>query len=298
MIKLKIGYAIGGFVTGLIILFNFLSSLPDGKLHIIYCDVGQGDAAYILFPDGKDMLVDGGPNDGVLQCLGRHMPFWDRTIDIVLLTHPEKDHMQGILSVLERYHVGYLVRSDIANTSEGYVSLIALQKARGVEEKLVTAGERVAIGPIGLTVLWPSSEQIALMRPPTASIGHAVLGAATSGLNDGSVVFLLRYGTFDALFSGDADTHVEAQYRGKRLADSAVEVLKVPHHASRTGMSKAYLDWLNPQLAIISVGRNTYGHPSPEMLKMLADSHIRLLRTDKEGDIEVVSDGGNWQVSE
>ena len=101
MFKLRVGYVISGIVTGLILLFSFIATLPDGKLHIVFCDIGQGDAAYVRFPDGRDMLIDGGPNDKVLNCLGKHMPFWDRRINLVVLTHPQKDHMQGLNPVLE-----------------------------------------------------------------------------------------------------------------------------------------------------------------------------------------------------
>lgn len=282
MITLKIGYFIGGLTTGLILLFNFLTSLPDGKLHIVFCDVGQGDAAYVRFPDGRDMLVDAGPNNKVLGCLGKHMPFWDRTLDLVVLSHPQKDHMQGLLSVLERYRIGYFVRSNIDNTTDGYKKLMEVVKDRSIKEKLVTVGEEISIGQINLTVLWPSDD---------------VLGASTTDLNDASVVFTLRFGSFDALFPGDADIRVESQYRGMKLANTTMEVLKVPHHGSKTGMTTEYLNWLKPQLAIISVGQNTYGHPTQEILTMLADVGIRVLRTDQEGDIEVVSDGKNWQVN-
>src|SRR3989344_8210677 len=123
MFKLRVGYLISGVATGLVLLFSFLGSLPDGTLHIVFCDVGQGDAAYIRFPDGRDMVVDGGPNDRVIACLGRHMPFWDRHIDMVAMTHPQKDHMQGLIAVFERFDVDYFLRSDIGNTTEGYQRL-------------------------------------------------------------------------------------------------------------------------------------------------------------------------------
>ncbi len=281
MFTFKIGYFICGLTTGLIIFFSFLASLPDGNLHIVLCDVGQGDAIYVRFPDGRDMLVDGGPNDRVLGCLGRHMPFWDRALDMLLLTHPQKDHMQGLLSVFERYHIGYFVRSDVTNTTEGHQKLMEVVKAHAITSKLVTAGERISVGSSALTVIWPSAD--ALQAP--------------ADLNDGSVVFRLRFGSFDALLTGDADTGVEHNYLGSGLADSTVELLKVPHHGSKTGMSKDFLDWLKPQLAIISVGKNSYGHPAPETLQMLADRGIRVLRTDQEGDIEIITDGVTWYAS-
>lgn len=306
MFKLSTGYFIGGIATGLILLFNFIFTLPDNKLHVYFCDVGQGDAAYIRFPDGRDMLVDGGPNDRVLECLGKHMPFWDRYINVVLLTHPQKDHMQGLVSVLDRYGADYLVRSDITNASEVQDAFDRVISRKKIPVKNVARGETISVGAVHLSVVWPSADQIARMKPlasfsyspSSAPLSPRVLGTKTANVNDGAIVFALRYGSFDALFSGDADTHVEANYRRDSLADDTLEVLKVPHHGSRTGISEEYIKILHPALAVISVGKNTYGHPDKTILQELALAGSRVLRTDQEKDIEVVSDGNHWKVSD
>lgn len=313
MFKLRTGYLISGIATGLVLLVSFFWSLPDGKLHIVFCDVGQGDGAYIRFPDGRDMVVDGGPDNKILNCLSNHMPFWDRHINIVVMTHPQKDHFFGLISVFDRYQVDYFVRSDVDNTTESYVSLLKTVKDRGVLVRYVTTGERIDIGHTSLSLLWPSSEQIAkgkavqvaqaMQAGPAGPVhGNAsnTLGISTQlppgDLNDYCLVFDLHYGTFDALFTGDADSRVEGNYVGQKLADDTLEVLKVPHHGSRTGMTEEFVQWLHPKLSVISVGKNSYGHPSSEALKLLADIGSRVLRTDKEGDIEVISDGTNWTV--
>ncbi|MBI5619829.1 hypothetical protein HY950_02610 [Candidatus Gottesmanbacteria bacterium] len=322
MFKLRTGYLISGIATGLVLLFSFVWTLPDGKLRVVFCDVGQGDAAYIRFPDGRDMLVDGGPNDRVLGCLGKHMPFWDRAIDIVAMTHPQKDHMQGLISVFDRYAVDYFVRSDVANDTEGYKELVEVVKRKKISQKFVTTGERITVGPVTLAMIWPSEEQIAkgkssirshlaTLQGETLQSPQSVLGSSVVGeLNDYSLVFTLHYGTFDVLFTGDADNHVNYQFVGKQALDG-VEVLKVPHHGSKTGMTAAFLDWIfgpprsraglvpvvpESQLAVISVGKNSYGHPAEETLKALRDRAIKILRTDEKGDIEVVSDGKGWTV--
>ncbi|MEK7544270.1 MAG: hypothetical protein AAB557_05340 [Patescibacteria group bacterium] len=340
MFKLRIGYLIVGITTGLIVLLGFFTSLPDGKLHIVFCDVGQGDAAYIRFPDGRDMLVDGGPNNQVLDCLGRHMPFWDRHINLVFLTHPQKDHMQGLIAALDRYSTDAFVRSDIANTSDGYAELMAVVKRRNVKQKFVTTGELVAVGSTTLSILWPSSDQIALFKryylaaSQGSTLRNSVLGSSSMDLNDGSIVFALRYGDFDALFTGDADTHVESKWRDDMalrlrsgpilrqtlgLALDVLEVLKYPHHGSKTAMSPDFLMRLFPDnqktsfarpglaklnshnpiaepLVVISVGKNSYGHPNEVTLDTLATRGVQVKRTDKEGDIEVVSDGREWET--
>ncbi len=301
MFKLRYGYLISGIITGCILLSSFAISIPDGKMHIFFCDVGQGDGAYIRFPDGRDMVVDGGPDDKVIQCLGRHMPFWDRHIDIVVMTHPQKDHMQGLVTIFQRFAVDYFVRSDVDNTTQGYELLQKVVADKKIPVKFITRGEHITVGPSTLSFLWPSPEQIAqgkAAKEMAASQGKtaSVLGSAVGDLNDYCLVFELQYGTFDAVFTGDADAQVEPQYIGMKLADNQVEVLKVPHHGSKTGMTQAFVDWIHPSLAVISVGKNSYGHPSEKAIDMLQTSGARVLRTDKAGDIEVVSDGKNWNA--
>lgn len=292
--RLRIGYLISGITTGFIVLLLFIWTQPDGKLHIVFCNVGQGDAAYVRFADGRDMLVDGGPDTSVLSCLGRHMPFWDREINLVVNTHPQSDHLKGLISVLDRYKVDSVVRSDLTNPADVYTQFIDAIKTHHVPVHLVTRGERITIGATSLSFLWPSDQQIALMNPKGAD-GN-VLGTSTIDLNDGCLVFALRYGTFDALFTGDADSHVEANYDRLQVFKDPVEILKVPHHGSKTGMTKEFVDWVEPAVAVISVGKNTYGQPAKEAIDMLQSVNSRILRTDQKGDIEVISDGKQYTV--
>lgn len=278
--KLKTGYVISGMLTGFIVLFSFITSLPDGKLHITFCDVGQGDGAYIRFPDGRDMVVDGGPNNKIIDCLSEVMPFWDRSLDLVLLTHPQKDHLQGLIAVFERYKVGYFVRSQVENTTDGFEKLTELVRTKMVAQKFMGQGEDIIVGSTTLQFFGPAAN---------------VLGASTMrDLNEYSLVFALRYGDFDVLFTGDATLRdaITSQALG------TIEVLKVPHHGSKTGMNQAFVDWLKPKLSIISVGKNSYGHPTREILDILESVGARVLRTDQEGNIEIVSGGKNWRVVE
>lgn len=183
MFRLRFGYLITGITTGLVVILGFFLSLPDGKLHIVFCDVGQGDAAYIRFPDGRDMLVDGGPDKRVLACLGRHMPFWDRHINLVLLTHPQKDHMQGLIGVLDRFSADYILRSDVFNTTEGYRDFTNVISRTHVDTRYVVSGETVTVGSTTLSVLWPSAGQIATMRPSSSDVGY--VGSVGDVLGEG-----------------------------------------------------------------------------------------------------------------
>lgn len=296
MMPLHIGYSISGFVTGLVLLFTFLTTLPDGKLHIVFCDVGQGDAVYVRFPDGRDALIDGGPNDKVISCLSRHMPFWDRSLDLVFLTHPEHDHYAGLISVLERFAVGNMIETGVPAASGGYEKLREVLTSRGVAVRRVAAGDRIEVESVALDVIWPTVDQLARAKPYDNSQDAPVLGARTGNPNDSSLVLWLRYDKFDVWLPGDADTDTESGYMDMSLADDPIDVLKVPHHGSRTGMSQSLMDKLRPKLAVISVGKNSYGHPAAETLSMLADIGSRVLRTDQNGTIEVITDGEEWGV--
>jgi competence protein ComEC len=294
MFNLKKGYVLSGIVTGCILLFTFFSQLPDGKLHVIFCDVGQGDAAYIKFPDGKDMLVDAGPGGKtpkVLGCLGKYMPLFDRTIDILVLTHPQEDHLGGVEEVLKRYEVKNFVHSDVGNTTAGYETVQKLIAEKHITERIVGTGEKITIGSATVSIIWPAQSFLAEKKSSN------VLGI--SNVNDASVVLTVSYGTFDALFPGDADSHVDGELTKIPLSDpDGIEVLKVPHHGSKTGMTEGFFQWLGPiKLAVISVGKNSYGHPAAETIARLNTDGAEVLRTDEKGNIEVVSNGKTWSVT-
>lgn len=298
-------YFFFGTVIGLILIFSFLFTLPDDKLHIVFCDVGQGDAAYIRAPNNQDMLIDGGPDDKVLTCLGKHMPFYDRTIDVVVLSHPQKDHLQGLLSVLQRYSVKYAVLGVPGNDTEGYKKLVELIRQKNIPVKNLYTGDNFSLGKVKFSVLWPERKWVASQLgpdpqrakglTPNAMTEEAVLGLSTdTELNDFSYILSLNYGSFDALFPGDGDSHIQMEVM-KSAVLPIVDILKYPHHGSKTAILSEFLDKLRPTLAVISVGKNSYGHPTKEAIDMLVNRSIQYKRTDKERDIEIVSDGQNWR---
>lgn len=283
--------------------YGILSTLPDGKIHIFFCNVGQGDGAYIKNPNGMDMVIDGGPDDSILACLGRHMPFYDRTIDLVLLTHPQKDHMQGLISVVERYHVNHFIIGNEGNPTDGYDHLLLDLRKMKLPVHNLYAGDKFRMGNVKYDVIWPSLSWVAahIEASPSAlntlpSRNAGVLGVSTSNdLNDFSYVIHISFNHFDALFTGDGDQKIQPEIMENGEIPK-VEVLKFPHHGSKTGISKEFLEKVSPQFSVISVGRNSYGHPSHEAMDLLNSEHIQYLRTDQHGDIEVVSDGEKWNV--
>jgi competence protein ComEC len=301
-------FALGAFI-GAVLMIAFVLTFPDGKLHIVFCNVGQGDATYIRTPDGRDMLIDGGPDDSVLSCLGRHMPFYDRTIDVAVLSHPQKDHMKGLLSVLERYHVSYAIVGVEAGVGEEYSRLLRLLAEKQSTVKNEFTGDTFLVGKVRFNVLWPDRKwvesktqnskllprrQAGKTQSSGVTIGNAVLGITTEeDVNDFSYFIHLSYGKFSTLFTGDGDVKIQPEILAEHVL-SDVDILKVPHHGSKTGMLPDFLDAIKPELAVISVGKNSYGHPTREALQLLTDRLIKIARTDEKGDIEIVSDGTKW----
>jgi competence protein ComEC len=270
------------FSTGVLFFFVYVN-FYDGKLHLVVCDVGQGDAILLRTPNGQDVLIDGGPDKSVLSCLGRHMPFWDKTIEVIILTHPDADHVTGVVDVIKRYNVNAL----FTESNSGKTDIYKLFQRELADKKLsanfVEAGDKIKIEDnVELNVLSPQSNQ----PDPKANSGS---------LNVYSVVVKLSYNNFSALFTGDAPATV-----GDKIVGSVgkVDVLKVPHHGSKTGMNDAFLGTTTPQIALISVGANNrYGHPSKISLDLLSKYNVEIFRTDKNGEIEILSDGLTYSVS-
>lgn len=265
-------------------IFIYQGSLLDDKnLHIIYCDVGQGDAIYIKTPNGKDVLVDGGPNDKVLDCLTKHMPFWDRTIDLMVATHPDADHITGLVSVLERYTVLHFVTSNTLKKTGIYKRLVESIKNEGLTPRFLYQNDKIDFGDgVVSNVYWPTEAAFSEFNN-------------LSEVNDLSVVQQINFGNFQALLTGDAGFRVQDRLLG---LISDVDVLMLPHHGSKTGVSESFINTLKPDLSIISVGsKNRYGHPTTFILDLLAKYKIKTLRTDKVGEIEVVSNGETFWLN-
>jgi len=268
-------------LTGLFFYQN--AKINDGKLHLVVCDVGQGDAIYLKTPSGKDILVDGGPNDSVLNCLTNNMPFWDRTIDLIVLTHPDADHITGLVSVLERYNVLHFVTSKTTKTTAIYKKFLNALEKEGLELKYVFAKDRIDFGDGTVSnIIWPDSSLFNSKQ------------IRESGVNEYSVIQLISYGNFQALLTGDAGSLVMDEI-AKDAGD--IDILKIPHHGSKTGMSDYFLTEIKPEAAVISVGaKNRYGHPTQFSLDLLSKHNVKTLRTDKNGEIEIVTTGPDYEV--
>jgi competence protein ComEC len=254
---------------------------------ISFLDVGQGDAALIRTRDGQDLLIDGGPDDAVLEGLAEAMPWWDREIETVVVTHLDADHYVGLFAVLRRYRVGEIWWTGVAPGTETARRFAAAVEARGIPQRSVKAGDALVLGAAEFRVMWPREDARGLIIKPTAS------NAKGGGSNDASVVGMLSCGAERALFTADISAHVEAELIGGG-EDLRARILKTPHHGSAYSSSEAFLDAVAPDEAVVSAGAgNRYGHPAPRVLSALLERGIRVRRTDREGTVRYVCAGGN-----
>jgi competence protein ComEC len=252
-------------------------AMPDDNVHVTFLDVGQGDA--ILISRGsRQILIDGGPSpQAVTLGLGREMPFWDRTIDVVVTTHPEADHLTGLVEVARRYRVEQVIEGQADNESALWQAWDRTLAERGIPRTTAAIGQRISLGDgVTIEVLNPS-------------------GAADwqTSLNDRSIVLKVTVGKVSFLLTGDVEEAAETDMITRR-ADLASTVLKVAHHGSDTSTSEAFLALVRPQVAVVSVGKdNAYAQPSPSVTARLESllGPANLYRTDRNGTIEFITDG-------
>lgn len=278
----------------------FVWYYPDQNLRVIMCDVGQGDS--ILITRGfSQVVIDGGPNETVLSCLGKHMPFWDRQIEMVVMTHPQADHMTGLVEVLKRYRVGVMVADGVRGEGKLYDALVSVLIQNHIQMLVPKTGDRIDVGGMGWEVWWPGDrvggrdawEKIFMGGGD--SLPLVVDGLKIDDLNQVSVVMELVYGDFKAVFTGDLGEREELALTSRGVTEGVV-LLKVPHHGSKYSSSAPFLEVVKPRLAVISVGKkNSFGHPSSDTLMRLDAVGAKVLRTDELGDVVVVTDGrGYW----
>ena len=261
-------------------------------LEVVFFDVGQGDAIFIQTPQKHQILIDGGPDSTILEKLGNEMPFWDRNIDLIILTHPEHDHISGLLEVLKRYKIENILWTGIIRETSEYQEWRHLIEDEKAQIKIAQAGQKIS---------WrissnPGSEDefrgyFDILYPLENLEGQEV-----ENTNNTSIALQLIFGENSFLFTGDAYKSIERKLiKEKPSLDS--DVLKVGHHGSKTSSAQDFIEQISPEIAVISVGKNNpYGHPHQETLEILKDFGIRILRTDLDGDIKIISDGKYYRV--
>lgn len=273
-------------VAGFLVFLNFLCwqevFVLAGKnyLEVSFMDVGQGDSIFIETPEGHQIIIDGGPNSRILEKLAERMPFWDKSIDVLILTHPEKDHITGLIDVLERYKVNYFVWNGIPKDDAQNKKLLEILEKLKNENKITVVaaglGSKIIANNALFNVLGPAKDSL------------------KKDANENSLVLKLSYGSSKFLFTGDIGFKVEREIAGRENLEA--DVLKVAHHGSKYSTSDLFLAGVSPMAAVISVGKNSYGHPTQEVLQKLNDFGARVLRTDENGDITILSNGTNLKI--
>jgi competence protein ComEC len=245
------------------------------NLQVHFLDVGQGDAALIETPSGIQVLVDGGKDSSVLQELGAVMNIGDRKIDMVIGTHPDTDHIGGLIDVFKNYEVATILTTENKGDSQTAELYEELKSAEGAEVVYARRGQTFALdASTTLHVLFPETDPSDLES------------------NASSIVFQLEYGSSTFMFTGDSPKSIEEYLvlsEGEYLQS---DVLKVGHHGSRTSTSEMFLDEVAPSIAVISSGKdNSYGHPHLEVTDALFNAGVTILETAVEGTITFASDG-------
>jgi len=256
--------------------FAYQIYIETKPLQVVFLDVGQGDS--ILIQKGtKQILIDGGPNGKTeLAGLGKYLPYFDREIELVIATHPDRDHIAGLVDVARNFKIDKVLATGAEKDTAAFKEWKDIREYNRVETLEALRGDEISFGDSKLKIIFPEGS----VEP------------AAGDANNKSVVARLDYGDNSFLFTGDIEVPAEKEILGDLPAGRQggenvdVDVLKIAHHGSKYSSSEAFLDAASPETAIISVGaNNSYGHPAEETLEKLTSRKIKILRTDEMGDI-------------
>lgn len=256
-------------LVGLVGFFCYWKYFENKKHHfsVVFFAVGQGDSALINFSNGQKMLVDCGPNNMVLSKLGRWLPFYDRTIDYLVVSHPDLDHYGGCVDVVRRYNVKNIIENGETKQDDYWQTWEETKKNKAVQSIIVNSEKQFNFGVERINFLFPTN---------TLQLEG----------NNRSLVFNLQSNSFRVLFAGDAEYELEKSLITSYPANILrANYLKIGHHGSDSSTSDEWLEVVHPNTAIISVGRNNFGHPSLRVVRKLERNSVDKWRTDQKGDI-------------
>lgn len=272
MVNRAVYYILGfAFILMLVLGGIILYQKNNQELKVIFLDIGQGDA--ILISQGSNqMLVDGGKSGKLLlEKLGGYIPFWDRDIEIMLATHPDQDHIGGLVSALKNYNVHKIIKTQAESESQTYQALkneIEKESAEIIEARK------------GIKIKFPNGAEAEILYP-----FGSINSENKKDSNGNSIVAKLNFGENKFLFTGDLPNVQEKELLENNV-DIKTDILKVAHHGSKYSTSVEFLKSAKPQDAVISVGKNnSYGHPAPEIIQKILKQGIKIWRTDEAGDV-------------
>lgn len=265
-IKFKIIFVLLGLVAIDFLVWHSITSIPRYS-ELDFLNVGQGDASLLKFFNSGTILIDAGPDQSILNDLGRSLSFFGKELDILILSHANLDHYAGFFDVLEHYQPRVFVYNGLDGQSETFNNLLQILKEKGVIVFKMAAGDKIKSDQSVLEILSPSAQSV------------------PKDVNDASLVFRLSVNNFKTLFLGD----VSARILGGLDADFHSDIVKISHHGSKTGTSKNILDLIQAKIALIGVGKdNRFNHPAQEVIALLKQSGIDIFRTDEDGNIRII----------
>jgi competence protein ComEC len=286
-LRQHVGVAIAGALAIFcaIVWIAVYAATPTHALTFAVLDVGQGDSLYIEGPTGVQVVIDGGPGSAVLRALPDVMPQFDRSLDAVIETHPDADHISGFVDLLKRYEVGAFIEPGIEKDTA---------TAKNLEQEITELHIPRVIARRGMWLDLGGGARLKILFPD-----YDVSHINQNKDNEGGIVAHLVYGDTSVLLMADVDFDVENHLMAiSDPSDLASTILKVGHHGSKTSSGSAFVSEVDPQIAVISVGaKNTYGHPTARVLNLLASQHIETLRTDKSGTVVCRSNGAEFSCS-
>ncbi|PJA87131.1 MAG: hypothetical protein CO141_01090 [Candidatus Moranbacteria bacterium CG_4_9_14_3_um_filter_42_9] len=267
----KIVYlTLSGLLALSLILAGIIFYSTRQDLKVIYLDVGQGDAIFISRGQNQ-ILIDGGPSgQRLLEKLGKHVPFWDRKIEVVIATHPDADHIGGLIDLMRVYQIGEIIDTQTQSESQVYKKYRELINSEKINELEGVAGVNIKMGDgLEMKIVSPSENY----------------NSEEKDTNLNSIVTRLTFGENSFIFTGDLPSDGE-QALTKSGENIKSQVLKVGHHGSKYSSGEEFLKAVSPRDAVISVGTNNkYGHPAPEILEKLKNMGVNIIRTDERGDV-------------
>jgi len=267
-----------GLLAGLLLIYLYwFNSDKSSLLKVSFLDVGQGDSILIKSPYGQNILIDGGPDDSVIYGLSKNLPWWDHTIDLMILTHPHDDHVSGLLDVIKRYNVKKIAYTGVVHSSPNYLAWLKLVQSKKIPIVIISQPRKIVLGnDCYLDVLYPFD---------------SLLNKDVENINNSSIVAKLVYKNVKFLLTGDIEKPIEEKLIASDI-DLSAHILKFAHHGSDTSCTEDFLKKVNPDIAVISVGKdNKFGHPNGRIINRLERFGKRFFRTDLNGEVDFVSDG-------
>ncbi|MFC1656302.1 ComEC/Rec2 family competence protein [Patescibacteria group bacterium] len=265
---------IGGLVVFLIIELFLISQLPYQKILVSFLDVGQGDSIFIRTPDDYTVLIDGGPSASVLDELGEVVPIYNRTIDLIVLSHPHADHVNGLVEVVKRFEVKKVLIIGTPYHNAFYKEFLRVINQNEISLNIAQSNSDIKLGNyVFIDVVWPT---------------NSMVGKHFENVNNASLSVRVLFDDYSVLLTGDAEIEQE-----REIVDSGfdiwADILKAGHHGSRTASSDEFLDKVEPETVVIQTEKeNDFNHPHKETLQKFRERNIEVKRNDVEGRIDFI----------